>query len=254
MNLDKIVKIIWLVCGIGLLIVFLTLGFFALGLDSFFSRRPKPEPRGLAIDNATQQGLTKTKLEISTNQLIDLLNSPNYILPVNISYEQRHETLGGGFSKSYDKEYELYEPSNLIFLDAQFQVINTLLDKKALIISFSYPFDNEYEGSEEVSFKGMDYILCEIVFEDSNKNGQLDEGDDSDLYMANLDGAGLTQITTGLYVDNYEFFDDYQTILIHVKTKEDKIVYYKYLVKEQKLIALSSIEEALKQVETILTK
>lgn len=254
MNLDRIVKIIWLVCGIGLLIVFLTLGFYALGLDSFFSRRAERETRGLAIDNATQQGLTKTKLEISPNQLIDLANSPNYIVPVKVSYEQRHETLGSGFGKSYSKEYELYEPSNLIFLDAQFQVITTLLDKKALITSFSYPAENDYEYAQEVSFKGMDYILCEIVFEDTNKNGQLDEVDDSNLYIANLDGSGLTQITTGLDVDDYEFFDDYQTILIRAKTDEDKIAYYKYLIKEKKLIALSSIEDALKQVETILVK
>lgn len=249
MNLDKIVKIVWLIAGVALLLCFAALGFFALGLNGAFFGSSQPS-RGVAIDNSTRQALTKTKLEISAEQVVDIGNSPNYIIPVRISYEEINETLGSGLSnsKSYRNDYELYTPSNLIFLDAGFNVTNVLLNRKALIKVWNFPSDDTPHYEE------MDYILYDIVFEDTNKNGQLDEGDDSDLYLSALDGSGLTQITQGLTIGHFEFFDAYKTILIRTIDKQSSAAFYKYVVAEKKLVKLPSIDEAAKQIETILRK
>ncbi len=256
MNIDKTLKIVWLVCGISLLIGMLSIAFFALGLNRIF-RKQAYEPVGVAIDNPSQQGLVKTTLSLNTGGPIKLGNTEHYAMPVFISYFEISEKLHGGFgSDSYrDKDLHVNDPSNIIFFDQQLNVTTILLNKKALIKNWHYPVPEEDNHLASIH-QPMKFILYDIAFVDTNQDGQLDEYDQSDLFISNLDGSGFTQITEGLQITDYDFLNDYSVILIQAAsdTPKKNLVFYKYTLNDRQLTGLESIGNSIQQIETMLSK
>lgn len=255
MKIDSALKIIWLSVGVLLLGCILTGIFFALDLDN--SLRNTPEQTGVTIDNSAKEKSDKVKLELSYGSPIKIGNSDNYLLKVYVYYRDSDPRLKAGFrSDYYSLDEEVDEPSNLIFLDKELTPIQTLLSKKALITSIEYPYEQDFEDTE--NHKGMTFILYEIVMSDTDGDGQLDTEDDSDLYISDLNGANLTAITRGLTIKSVDFLDQYETILIQYLKKEENntnlIHFARYTVSRKELTELTKLDTALKSVQELLTK
>lgn len=254
MKIESALKIIWLTIGILILGCILTGIFFALDLDN--SLRSNPEETGVTIDNTTKEKLDKVRLELSYGSPIKLGNSDNYLLKVYVYYRENKSNLKAGFG-SYALDEEVDEPSNIIFLDKNLTPIQTLLSQKALITNIEYPEDLNPDDDYQ-NRKAMKFLVYEIVFSDTDEDGQLDTEDDSNLYISDLNGANLTSITEGLIITGVDFIDNYETILIQYRKKEEnnnnQIHFAKYLVAKKELVELTQLDTALKSVQEMLTK
>lgn len=256
MKIDSALKYIWLAVGVLVLGCILTGIFFALDLDNTY-RRPR-EQQGVTIDNSTKERLEKVNLELSYSSPINLGNSDHYMLNVYISYKKDESKLEGGFDSYSRKDMDVNEPSNIIFLDKNLTPVRTLFDKKALVTSVYYPQETILGEEEYQTHTDMKYILYEIVFNDTDEDGQLDAGDNSDLYISELDGSNLTAITNGMNVEEIEFLDKYETILIRYYKKEDadleNLLFATYSITKKELTELKQLSDALQGVKEILTK
>jgi hypothetical protein len=136
-----------------------------------------------------------------------------------------------------------------------------LLDRKAFINTFDYPshpqnYSNEYPAGFDTT---IHYIIYKIAFEDSDKNGTIDGEDNSDLYVSDLDGANLIKVSNNVTIMEHQLRAD-NVILFSYHKRDDVPVEHKrkyfarYFIKEKKLEELTSIDQALNNIEAILTK
>lgn len=104
---------------------------------------------------------------------------------------------------------------NIVFLDENLKVKNTLLNKESLIINVSAP--NKYSEENRVGeFKKKIFYL--MVEKDTNSNSVLDKNDISFLYVSDLDGGNFSKIIEK-DVNEYRFIDE-NLILISYKENE----------------------------------
>jgi hypothetical protein len=257
MNIDRLIKIVWLSCG-AIFLILMLVGVGALfGVDRWFSYSSADEA-GVAIDNQDKERLEKMKLSLNYNSPTKIGTSEFYILPVYILY-QESATLKAGMSSDSYRDNSVDQPSNIIFLNKDFDVIRTLLNKKALITKLRYPNQQYYDEVHGEKEKGMNFILYQIAFGDTDSNGQIDSDDHSDLFISELDGNNLLQITNGWNIESFEFHDDYTTILINYTERSDKSKkptthFASYHTESKELKKLTKIEEELKTIEQVLIK
>jgi len=105
---------------------------------------------------------------------------------------------------------------NVIFFDKHYNVIDQLLDKKASITEI---FINRgyYGYRENVIDTTVKNIAYSIGFEDTNKDGKLNSLDNHDLYISDLDGSNLTQVSRQIEVVDYQFINSNTEIFIRFK-------------------------------------
>lgn len=255
MNIDRILKWVWLGCGALLLVLLLAGAAALLGVDRWFNS--SREEAGVAIANQQETDQEEMKLSLTYQNPAQVGKSDFYLLPVYIAYEQSRRLKAGLGSSSYEEDRNVNQPSNIIFLDSAFGIIRTLLNKKALITNLRYPNQEYYNELQMKEKEQMDYILYQIAFNDTDKNGQIDSNDDADLFVSALDGSNLNQITRNWNVMSFDFYDDYKSILIRYAEKTDRsknpvIKFAVYQPATQELKELTPIGEALKSIEQVL--
>jgi hypothetical protein len=261
---DRFVRNIWAVNGV------IFLGFFLLG---FFSAlvmvinewtdddRVDQIIVGEKLEQAKGKGLALQGLEYSTP--FRVYRSTGYVLPVQIRTYVDPKKISDTFG--YDSRHKLRverrgNTVNVIFLDENFQVERTLLDRKAFINTFDYPTPPNYGDNYPSRFDTtVHHIVYDIAFEDSDKNGAIDEEDDSDLYISDLDGANLIKVSNNVAIQSYEFRTGNVILFSYHKRddtpEEHKRKYFaRYFIKEKKNEELTSIDKELDTIEAILTK
>lgn len=77
---------------------------------------------------------------------------------------------------------------NFVFLDADYNCIGKLIDKKASIKYYLIP-ENE-DGKQTNNVRNIAYL---ISFNDTNKDGILNGLDNHDLYLSSISGSDLIQ-------------------------------------------------------------
>ena len=219
MELNRFLKIVWTINGVILLVIFILMAVTLGGeLIDKFSYKESKIIVGEELEEAKKEGLVLQGLEVGTPQAI--YNSDVYILSVKLkTYERPRSTNFGSPSKlKIDATYG-NDVVNFIFLDKDMQPVSTLLDRKAFIKSYTYPDRAMRERlSEEVVQQNISY---EIAFEDSNKDGKIDDDDNSDLFITDLTGKNLTQVTTGIDVLSFRFLDSARILInYHKRTDE----------------------------------
>jgi hypothetical protein len=219
MKIDTLLKYVWLACGVAILLLILAGLFFVFGLDHLFRSNNYAMDNGITLVDSTQNTIEKIDWEITYGSPVALLGVSGYLMPVHLSYET-DRTLKAGFG-SYDDKTSINHPSNYLYVDHMFEVIRPLLNQKGLIIHSYYPQRQVLYPEEQPSGKQMTYMLFEIVTKDTNKNGQLDIEDQSDLYRSDLMANHLQAILQNQAIQSVEFFDEYNTILIHYKSSTD---------------------------------
>jgi hypothetical protein len=258
---DRFVRNIWAVNGVIFLGFFVvSFGFAAVIFiaDRFDNTDYTDELIvGEDIEEAKKKGLILQG--ISYGSLVKLRGSEFYILPISAkTYEEpKPKTLlGNSYEDAATIRIDGRTAINVLFLDSKFNVINTLTDKQIFISELNYPIFQEYDTYTD---SAQHHITYQIAIADSDNDGTINFSDNDDLYISELDGSNLRQVTKNVDVIEYSFPNRNQ-ILIAYKTRTDerdeykRVFYAIYSIKENKLEELKSIEKALDNVRTILRK
>lgn len=267
MEMNKFQRILWTVNGVIIFFTFLLVGFFLLDelTGSWFNSYSPPEVIvGEELERAKEEGLVLQGLEYEAP--LSVYGSTGYILPVSLKTyntprpekEEKFALDSYGYSKVRTADH--YYVADILFLNANFQVTSTLLNKKAFINSFRYPtnYINGY-GEIEISDTTMRHITYLIGFEDSNKDGLLNDADNNDLFISDLIGGNFNQVTRGVDVDAYNFINKDKVLIEYYKRdnqpQEHKRKYFAvYSIKDRKLEELNNLHKSLDDLEKVLTK
>ena len=186
-----------------------------------------------------------------------IYNSTNSYLEISsMTYEER---------KNYKKyagssnDYRAGNKINIVFVDKDYKVINTLLNEKACITGMNIQDENraKYRNTTEID-PSVKYIVYSIAFEDTNKDHMINSYDNSDLYISDLEGNNLKKITDGIYVDHYEFINANSRILIHYKERKDipeehkEVQFAIYDIVNKEFKKLNSLNDELKRLENLI--
>jgi hypothetical protein len=196
---------------------------------------------------------------------VNVYNSTNYYLPISVmTYEEAKEyrdfvSMAGDMSPdAYGHNY-----FNVIFLDKQYNVIGQLLDKKASITDIfinSGQYGYQYDHQEKEIDRTVKNIAYSIVFDDSNKDGKLNSLDNQDLYISDLEGKNLTQVTADIDIVEYQFVNSNTEIFIRFKDRTDIRDEYKYVkfglynIEQKAFTELKAIEKKLLEIESKLVR
>lgn len=165
------------------------------------------------------------------------------------SYSDNFE--GGSYSKMM---YEHYV--NILFLDSNYNVLSTLVDKKASIGSVTIP-NGDASEKVDTTVKNIGYL---IAFEDSNKDKVIDENDYYNLYISDLNGKNLVKVTDNIDVKTFDFINNHKEIFLSFTDRKDipdehKIKRFAvYDIASKQLKVLTQLDRALNAVQRILIK
>jgi hypothetical protein len=261
MEMNKFLKIIWSVNGVILLLVFLLAGVLVL-VQLFDSFRFRSQPEiivGKELEKAKAEGLILQGLTYDEPRPV--LYTDLYILPVSVkTYENPKDANSNRFSLKSSSAEEYSNVVNVIFLDKSFNTESVLLDKKGFIEAFRYPSSQRiypyHTDSEDTVQHHITYL---IAFEDSDKDGALNEQDYSDLYLSDLNGKNLRPITTGVNISEYYFVDRNQILIKYTRrgnqaAEHKKESFALYSIKENQLKDLTSLHDTLNKLEDIIIR
>jgi len=263
--MNKFQRILWTVNGILIFGTFILIAFFLIDelAGSWFNSYSPPQVIiGEELERAKEEGLVLQGLEYDAP--LPIHGSTGYLLPVSLkTYDTPRQDKDEKAVFSYSSKIssaDYYYVADILFLNANFQVTRTLLNKKAFITSFRYPTNdyNEY-GEIEISDTTLRHITYLIGFEDSSKDGLLNDADNNDLFISDLNGDNLVQVTKGIDIATYSFLDR-NKILIQYYKRENQLQEHKrkyfalYQINERKLEELNNLHQSLNDLEKILTK
>lgn len=144
----------------------------------------------------------------------EIYNSTNFYLPISVMTYEEAKDLSAAASSAGDMDIaSLFNYYNVVFLDKNYNVIGQLLDKKGSISDIHINRGQQHYEDDLVdkTVKNIGYL---IGFIDTNKDGNLNNDDDHDLYISNLDGKNLTQVTTKKEIIDYKFINQNSEIFI----------------------------------------
>lgn len=188
-----------------------------------------------------------------------IYNSTNYYMPISVMTYEEAKKLNEIVESSGDISYSFYGYDNflnILFLDKNYNVIGTLLKKKASISNVKMVYTREDQPVD----KTANNILYMIAFEDTNKDGLLDAKDRHDLYISDLNGKNLKQVTKGIDVNDYDFSNSNSEIFIQYTDRENireehkRLKFGVYKIKTSTWVELNQINETLDFIELLLIK
>jgi hypothetical protein len=241
------------------------LGFLGYSLiKSEFQSDYDEEPSGIIVgeevEEARKDSLVLQGIDVGTPISID--NSTNYYLTISVkTYEEPRYAASRGEPVSLGTYYE-YDCMNVVFLDKDFKLLGKLLDKNGSITEINAPGDafRDHNYMDIWLDTVVHHITYQIGFEDTDKDGLINHLDARDLYISNLDGTGLTQVTKGWEINYSRFVKSGKKLFICYKSDDEHPDEYKhskfalYDIKSGSLALLSDIDDTLKSIEHDLIK
>jgi hypothetical protein len=255
---NKFIKFLIILNGV-MLPIFLGFGIYQLVKD-FYPRQEITQQRGLSVsdDVETSENELEPLQGLNYSMPDEVYNSTNFLLKVYIEDYTKDSEIVYMYDDR-DSYFQSYSNLvNVIFLDKDRQVIRTLLDKKASIKTIGTRRANSDIFGEPL--KSYSTITYKIAFEDTNKDGKLNENDDHDLYVSNLSGGDLTQITKGIEVKGWIVYHEEQVIMIRYservnKEKKDQEEQFAvYSIKDKTLKPLNGLNNELQKLRATIAK
>jgi hypothetical protein len=216
---------------------------------------------GVFTDNVIQKDTGLIQLQGVDYSIPEKIAGTNiYCLKIAIKTFDKPKNLGikiGSIVPSLKSSAEYNQFVNIVFLDKNYNVIQTLLNRKASIIDVEAPDISTVDGVDKID-KSVQNLAYLIVFMDTNKDGVLDDKDNSDLYISDIKGQGLTCILKNKDIQSLNFIDSNSKLLISYKEKTnsskeyiyDKFAIYDFKVKDLRM--LNGISTEIGRVEKIL--
>lgn len=253
---NKYIKFL-IILNVTLLPVILIFLLFQLTKEFFPNNNNFPDGiiLGEELETAKKDSLVLQGLKYYTP--IDLYNSKNKYLPISLLTYEEEKRIKNLASVANDIGDSLLKFVNIIFVDENYQVITSLLKKKASILQIE-PQRKRYKLERDELDKTVKYIAYLIAFEDSNKDGKLNSADNHDLYLSDLNGKNLKIITNSINLDRFEFTNSNSQIFIKYTDRENIREEYKkqkfaiYDIESSKLLNMSSIDKELDNLEKII--
>ena len=257
MNNNKFIKFLIILNGL-MLPVLLGFAIFQISKEFFPRNQPIQQKRDLIVgeeleeakkDSIAWQGL---EYEIAENKH----RGKGFYVKVGVKdyvEGKKYSKLVSNYSGG--NYYEHTSDINVIFLDENYNVIRSLLDKRASVshVSLDYSHVNNKNKDEKHTV-----IIYKIGFEDTNKDGKLNYLDKHDLYFSGLLGENLTQITEDINIVDWTVDYKKETVFISYtensdEREEHKDVKFKiYSIKTKKMKELGQLNDELKKLEKII--
>ena len=253
---NRFIKFLIILNGIMLPIL---VGFGIYQISKEFFPKQNKEPSGVIVgeelleakkDSVALQGLKYYSPRY-------LHNSENKYLPISLLTYEEEKRINKLVSVANDIGDPLLKFVNVVFLDENYQVITSLLNKKASIFKIE-PQRKDYKLERNEIDETVKYIAYLIAFEDSNKDGKINSKDNHDLYLSNLSGKNLIKVTENINIDRFEFINSNSQIFIKYTNRENIREEHKkqrfaiYNIESSKLLNMSSIDKELDILEKII--
>ena len=256
--MTKFIKALIIINGILIPLVFIVMFVFIVSNTISNSRYKEPET-GVLTKNVVQKDsslVASQGLDYSAPQLIN--GTESYFINVSVKKIENAEVLTKRLTKlssnmSDDDETDYL---NIIFLDKNYNVLRSLLNKKA---SITYLVKAKNDESLKID-NTVKNIAYRIVFDDTNHDGKLDNKDLADLYISGIDGSNLTRITKNIDVKSLYFYNKNSMLFIEYNDRKNEPEEYKdlkfatYNILEKKLIKLEGITKEISKIKGILNK
>ena len=253
---NKFIKFLIILNGV-MLPILVGFGIYQISKEFFPNRNNFPDGiiLGEELQEAKKDSVSLQGLKYYNPR--ELYNSKNKYLPISLLTYDEEKRINKMASVANDIGDGLLKFVNIIFLDENYQVITSLLNRKASILQIE-PQRKSYSLKSNEVDKTVNYIAYLIAFEDSNKDGKLNSADDHDLYMSNLSGKNLKKITNNINLDRFEFMNSNSQIFIKYTDRKDIREEHKkqrfaiYNIESSKLLNMSSIDKELSNLEKII--
>lgn len=208
---------------------------------------------------------------LSYESPIDIYNSTNRYLPISVMTYEEARQIKEMASMAGDISPNIYEQNyfNVLFMDKDYKVTGQLVDRKASIrdifinrwgsSGYDY-YDYDYRHEKEAVDTTLKHIAYSIAFLDSNNDGKLNSLDDYDLYISDLDGKNLTQVTNQMDIVDYKFIDSNSKIFVRFMERNEMKDEYKrvkfglYSISRKTFDELKDIESKLNDIESELIR
>lgn len=254
---NKYVKFVIILNG-TLLPILLLFALFQISKDIYRSNR-KAIPEGVIVGEELEEAKNaEVALQgLKYHNFIELYNSENMYLPISLLTYEEERVINKFASTANDVGDVLLKYVNVVFVDENYKVIRSLLDKKGSIYNIEpQRKSNGYNNKKlDTTVRCIAYL---IAFEDSNKDGKLNSADAHDLFISDMSGGDLTKVTNDINIDDFDFINSNSEILIHYTDRSELREEHKrkkiaiYNIKKRKLIDLSSLDKELDKLEKII--
>jgi hypothetical protein len=257
--MNKFLKILAVINGILLPLFLGFLLYKATQENKYEDHYYKPEDIivGVELEQAKKDSLAIQG--ISYEEPRKIYNSTNYYIPISALTYKEAKDVRNTASSAGNLDMSFYNYFNVLFLDKNYKVIGKLLDTKASISDITISESYRYETADgiDTTAKNIAYM---IAFHDTNNDGKLNFLDESDLYISDLNGKNLVQVTSKKDVDLYKFIRSNSEIFIQYtdrngRSKEhNRVKFAVYNIKSKMFVELKDIEENLNKIEAELIK
>ncbi len=245
----------------GLLLPLIILSFMIYQLADWIknSSHRHVAPPGVKTENTIVEKEDTLIIQgLSYAAPVAVYNSTNFIIeikPKTFDEPQKVQTSKSMNFRAPNSNYALND-FNVLFLDKDYKVIGRLLDKKGSIKSLEIPYGSD-QYKVDTSVKNIAY---EIAFNDDTEDGIIDDDDLHDLYLSNLSGKELTQVTNGVDVDAFEFINNHSALMITYTDRSDLTEEYKikkfaiYTIATKQLCKLTEVDKGIEEIQKILNR
>ena len=211
------------------------------------------------LEKAKRDSIALQGLSYET-PLQGIYNSTNMYLPISVLTYEEAKKLREVSQSAGDFNPGWFNYFNIIFLDKNYKVIGQLLDKKATISEIIINEGRYHYNDAKTVDTTVKNIAYRIGFDDSNKDGKLDHGDDQNLYISDLNGQSLTQVTFQKDLVDFEFINSNTKIFIRYKDRNEMRDEYNHLkfgiydIETKTFNELKEIEDRLVDIESKLIR
>lgn len=173
------------------------------------SRNNREDGLQLVTNDSTASNEPKKQQVLVYGEYMDLDSTDYLLIPLGMKTLENQdkglrsksaEEYSDGYSGSYSGSYRSYKYNfytmdfsncnNIIFYNKKTDSTHLLLQRPAIVSQFYFPFyDKEYTGEKYY------FILLGIREDDSNADGYLNSEDAERVYLSDLSGKEMTQIT-----------------------------------------------------------
>ena len=265
--MTKFIKTLIIINGIIIPLVFIAILVTFVG-NLIDNNRYRGSETGVLTKNIFQKDtgfVARQGLDYSSPEFME--GTENYYITISVKTFEKPQTIENRVTKFSKLNLNEGETNyfNIVFLDKNYRVLRSLLTKKASITELVFAeMDQSLRTDHNIKTPGTDptvkNIAYQIVYEDTNHDGKLDNKDLADLYISGIDGSDLTKVTQNIDIQKVKFFNKNTQLFIEYTDRKDIPEEYKelkfatYNIPEKTLIKLDGITGEISRIKGTLNK
>jgi hypothetical protein len=262
---NKIFKHIWNINSIGLLII-IAYSAFKISQEIYKSfDSSDPYVTGIIVGDkakkATNLNLNIQQLTLDEAQHIE--STDYYFTEVYVADKKISKEMENMLNAANDINHDMFAARiNMIFFNSDRSYVKRLLQTNGFIKSFDY--GQSYYSKRDTTRK---YILYEIALHDSNKDGRINKQDQTSIYMSNMNGNNLVQISPdSILISKYYFAEGNNEVFFESEIEHKDMplldnsrfatdrIYYYYNLKTKKFSRFDELDNEFDEIKKLHKK